>query len=93
MSSQIQNYIHQTVRKDGKIHYDASVKQWVGILHHESGSIYSQKKTKTAVTKELEEILEEFLVRFFQEKTGRKQSPRHRAKAHHTQVPRTHLQA
>ena len=89
----MQNYIRDTIKKDAKIKYDSSVKQWIGVLHHESGSIYAQQKAKPALLKEMGEILEEFLVRFFQQKAKRNFSITHRDATYATQVPRTHLQA
>ena len=62
MTFSIKEYITETVTKKAKIKYDRSVKQWVGILDHAGGLIYSQRKTPVAVKKELAEVLEEFIV-------------------------------
>lgn len=95
MKSAIQEYIYEVIQKDAKITYDKSVKQWSGALHHESGDIYSQQKTKGAVLEEMKEVLEEFLVRFLQQKSRLHNSVStfHRAKAHDTQIPRFYQQA
>ena len=93
MKSSIKQYIHDTLKKDAKISYDPSVKQWIGVLHHESGDIYSQQKTKTAVIREMAEILEEFLVRFLEKKDEHKIPSTRHVKAHSSQVPRSYLQA
>lgn len=61
MRLSIKQYIDKTIRGKAKITYDKSIKQWYGVLHHEVGSVYSQKKTKSEVTKEMTEILEEFI--------------------------------
>ena len=93
MTSSIQGYIRQIVRDDAKIKYDKSVKQWSGVLHHESGSMYAQNKSKTAVVKELEEVFEEFLVRFLEKKTAHQSVSQNRAKAYHSQISGPYLQA
>jgi len=67
MKLSIKQYIDETIRKDAEIGYDKSVKQWYGILHHKTGDIYSQKNTKSAVVKEMAEILEEFIALSFKE--------------------------
>ncbi len=66
MKLSIKKYINDTVKKEAKIGYDKSVKSWYGILHHQTGDIYSQRKTRTAVKKELAEILEESIAFYFE---------------------------
>jgi len=70
MTLSIKKYIAEVVRRKAKIGYDKSVGQWYGILHHAAGSIYSQRKTKAKVKKELAEVLEEFIARYLKENTG-----------------------
>ncbi|MDP3792848.1 MAG: hypothetical protein Q8Q89_03925 [bacterium] len=61
MRLSIKQYINETIRREAEIGYDKSVKRWYGILHHRTGDIYSQRKTKLAVSKEMAEILEDFI--------------------------------
>jgi len=89
----MQHYIDDTIHRQAKIGYDRSVKQWVGMLHHPSGSIYSQQKTKTEVVKEMSEVLDEFLVRFFQQKPSGQSSIIHHAKTYPAQVSGAYQQA
>ncbi len=67
MRLSIKQYINKTIRQEAKIGYDKSVKQWSGVLDHTLGLICSQRKTKTAVQKEMAEILEEFIALSFTE--------------------------
>lgn len=62
----LKQYIKNTVEKKAKIGYGQDVKQWYGILHHPTALIYSQQKTKSAVKKELAEILEESIALYFE---------------------------
>lgn len=66
MRLSIKQYIDRVISQKAKIGYDKSVKQWFGILHHTSGSIYSQQKNKSAVKRELKEILEEFIALYLE---------------------------
>ena len=66
MKLSVKKYIDNTLKKEAKIGYDKSVKSWYGILHHQTGDIYSQHKTRTAVKKELAEVLEESIAFYFE---------------------------
>ena len=59
-------YINRVISKEAKIKFDKSVKQWVGILHHQTGSMYAQQAKKTDIVKELKEILEEFVILYLE---------------------------
>ena len=70
MKLSIKKYIDDTVKKEAKIGYDKLVKSWYGTLKHGVGLICSQRKTKSAVKKELAEILEEFIILSLKEGLG-----------------------
>lgn len=63
----LKQYIKDTIKNEAEIGYGRDVKQWYGILHHLTGSIYSQRKTKTAVEKEMAEVLEEFITMYLED--------------------------
>ncbi|MEK7506437.1 MAG: hypothetical protein AAB566_00015 [Patescibacteria group bacterium] len=72
MSLSIKKYIEKTINQKAKIGYDRSVKQWFGILHHVSGSIYSQHSKKSQVKKELIEVLEEFIALYLEKQKDKR---------------------
>lgn len=73
MKLSIKKYIDGTINKEAEIGYDKETRSWYGILNHTVGDIYSQRSSKSAVRKEMAEVLEEFIALYLKEE-GKKVS-------------------